>query len=226
MYRNYLWKCWYVHTNAVNLGGNIEYTTKVLRLPFYATSEMLSLTLEMEFSQATHPQPQSLQFGSCGVHKSLKKHLRIKNNSSELSVYFHFSKVAHFTFKPPRGSIGPATMREILVTFNPHQLGVLTSEAILTVSGEHSTVLKTMPLKMIGNSLQIDKSRENSTTQLQFIEFGHLSGHSRDLDYQNTTKSQANYELQCKAIWLRIIVLVIRSKSTEIWKCLHEYTNN
>lgn len=70
-------------------------------------------------------EPNKIDFESCEIGQK-KEITAVVHNDSELkSIRFNFPKVANYVVQPASGRIGPKSNRNVVVSFVPHQLGII-----------------------------------------------------------------------------------------------------
>lgn len=75
------------------------------------------------------------RFGECDVNDYRDIMLTISNNCPELPVEFDINRVAHFHVSPSKGVLAPMKEVDLIVTYQPKQLGKFSNNLVCTLSG-------------------------------------------------------------------------------------------
>lgn len=95
--------------------SNIEHSKTKLEIAVAGTALPVVLSLE----------PQALQYPTTYIGQKEEKCIHIYNQSDHKSIDFRFPSIANFAIQPASGRLKPREKMQILVTFIPHQLGML-----------------------------------------------------------------------------------------------------
>mmetsp|Transcript_140642 Transcript_140642/g.244902 ORF Transcript_140642/g.244902 Transcript_140642/m.244902 type:complete len:2974 (-) Transcript_140642:636-9557(-) len=130
------------------------------------------------------------RFGECDVNDYRDILLTISNNSSELPVELHINRVAHFHVSPSKGVLAPMKEMDLIVTYQPKQLGKFSNNLMCTLSG-----VKQMPLMVQGISSAVSASKPIGGIDKVGEDFKHKPKLMQSLganERQKVTKKQAS----------------------------------
>lgn len=105
-----------------------------------------------------------MNFGSCPVRERRDTMVKIENRSADLPLPFTISRIPQFHCDPSKGTIPPLQARDVIVSFQPHQLGVFRGMLQLTVG-----VSRTVQFPVMGMSTEIGVHQAPSKSR-RFIE--------------------------------------------------------
>ncbi|NXO49311.1 CFA47 protein, partial [Aramus guarauna] len=83
----------------------------------------------------------------------------LKNESEYLSVTFSFRKTAHFNISPEKGKIKKKSVKDVIFSFSPHQLGIFKVKQVVDIIG----------MGLEKNNLQVLKTKSFHQIYLSFI---------------------------------------------------------
>ena len=98
----------------------------------------------------------TFDFGDCPVHDRRDILTTITNDGADLVARWSIPRIAQFCFKPNRGALQPGQSQNILVSYNPTQLGRFNKECEVQVENG----AKSIPLRVIGSSETVGKDRK------------------------------------------------------------------
>ena len=75
----------------------------------------------------------TFDFGDCPVHDRRDILTTITNDGADLVAHWSIPRIAQFCFKPSRGALQPGQSQNILVSYNPTQLGRFNKECEVQV---------------------------------------------------------------------------------------------
>ncbi|XP_064627283.1 cilia- and flagella-associated protein 47-like isoform X2 [Lineus longissimus] len=116
-----------------------------------------ALPVQLNFSPQT-----KLDFDECPVGEHVDTLCMIKNESAVLPALFQFRRIAHFSMRPPNGTLPPGGSQEILFSFTPNQVGTFKPNLTMDVIGQvadnrnpfmsHLEVIHSMNIQLQGRS--------------------------------------------------------------------------
>jgi len=95
--------------------SNIEHSKTKLEIAVAGTALPVILSID----------PQKLEFPSTYIGQKSEKTLFIYNQSDYQSIDFRFPSIANFAVQPASGRLKPREKLKTVVTFIPHQMGLL-----------------------------------------------------------------------------------------------------
>lgn len=114
------------------------------------------------------------RFPDCAVNDHSDFLFSFVNDNPELPCTFALSRAAHFRCDPVKGTVAPKASQNVLLTFQPNQLGSFRGTIFLTLNGG----VKKIPIVLSGNAVKIgpkpplvggvDKVKEDFIRPLKF----------------------------------------------------------
>ncbi|NXG11521.1 CFA47 protein, partial [Sakesphorus luctuosus] len=81
-----------------------------------------------------NPGPE-INFMDCYLGEQTQVLCTLKNESESLPVTFSFRKVAHFHISPEKGKIKKKSVKDVMISFSPRQIGIFKMKQIIDIIG-------------------------------------------------------------------------------------------